>query len=128
MTSHVKVLGAIFLLLGAFGVIGGVLASAAFGLLTGIAGAAAEDPLGPAILGLTGLALTAILLVLSVPSVICGWGLLKFRPWARILAIVLAAISLVFFPYGTIVGVYALWVLLRKDTESVFEGAPGGAP
>ena len=54
MASHVKVLGAIFLLLGAFGVIAGVLASAAFGLLTGVASATAEDPLGPTILGLTG--------------------------------------------------------------------------
>jgi len=94
VSTHVKVLAALFLGFGA---------------------------LGRAILGFTGLALTLSLLLASAPAIICGWGLLKFRPWARILAIVLGAVSLVAFPYGTVFGVYTLWVLLSKQTEAVFE-------
>jgi hypothetical protein len=122
VATHVKALGAIFLALGTAGVLAGILSSVAFGLLAGIAGVASDEALGSTILGLTGLALTILLLLVSAPAIVCGWGLLKFRSWARILAIVLAAISLVAFPYGTLFGIYALWVLLTKETEVVFVG------
>jgi len=64
------------------------------------------------------------ILVLSLPGLIAGFGLLTFKPWARILGIVLCAINLINIPFGTIFGAYGLWVLLNKDTERMF-GAPG---
>jgi len=123
VSTHVKVLAALFLGFGALGTVAAIFSSVAFSLLVGLAGASGEEgaPLGRAILGFTGLALTLSLLLASAPAIICGWGLLKFRPWARILAIVLGAVSLVAFPYGTVFGVYTLWVLLSKQTEAVFE-------
>ena len=123
MSTHVKVLGALFLAMGALGLLGALFSSVAFGLLAGVVGASGDEgaPLGSAVLGFTGLALTIALVLFSAPSIVCGWGLLKFRPWARILAIVLAAIALLGFPYGTVFGVYALWVLFSKGTEAMFE-------
>ena len=125
MSTHVKVLGGIFLAMGLVGLLGALFSSVAFGLLAGVVGASGDEgaPLGSAVLGFTGLALTIALVLFSAPSIVCGWGLLKFRPWARILAIVLAAIALLGFPYGTVFGVYALWVLFSKGTEAVFETA-----
>ena len=76
---------------------------------------------GIAALGLTGITLTIVLLVLSIPYIICGWGLLKLRPWSRILGIVLAAISLIRVPFGTIFGIYALIILFNKETEALFQ-------
>jgi hypothetical protein len=77
------------------------------------------------IIGLTGMMLVVFLLVLSLPGLIAGIGLLKFRPWARVLAIVVAVINLVHIPFGTIVGIYGLWVLFNKETERLFtETAP----
>ena len=64
-----------------------------------------------------------MLLALSLPGLIAGIGLLKFKSWARILGIVLCAICLIGIPFGTIFGVYGLWVLLTKDTERLFEPA-----
>jgi len=72
------------------------------------------------ILGLTGMALVTILVVTSVASLICGYGLLKRRRWARIFGIVLAAVELINFPIGTALGAYALWVLFNKETEAMF--------
>ena len=72
------------------------------------------------LVGLTGLAFTTYLVVTSSVSLLCGWGLLKRRRWARILGIILAAVSLIQFPFGTIVGAYALWVLFNKQTEAMF--------
>jgi hypothetical protein len=52
--------------------------------------------------------------------VITGIGLLRLRPWARIAGIVISIIGLKMIPFGTIVGVYGLWVLFSKDTERLF--------
>ena len=44
--------------------------------------------------------------------------------WNIILAIVLAALQLLGFPFGTIFGIYVLWVMLNKDTERLFSSTP----
>jgi hypothetical protein len=76
------------------------------------------------IIGLAGTALTVFLLLVSLPGLVAGVGLLKFRPWARILTIVLSVINLIHIPLGTVIGIYGLWVLLNKQTEPLFSGAP----
>jgi hypothetical protein len=49
---------------------------------------------------------------------------LYFKSWARIVGIVLSAVSLINIPIGTAVGAYGLWVLLNKETERLFDTAP----
>jgi hypothetical protein len=51
---------------------------------------------------------------------IAGWGLLTSQLWARILAIVLGAVSLVDIPFGTSIGIYTLWVLLPAESEAEY--------
>ena len=82
---------------------------------------------GAALLGLTGATLTAFALTMAAATLICGWGLLKTRRWARILAIVLAVGCLIDFPAGTVFGVYALWVMFNKKTEALFARGPAEA-
>ncbi len=38
-------------------------------------------------------------------------GLLNRRPWGRTVAIIVAILALVKFPFGTALGIYTLWVL-----------------
>ena len=127
MITHVKVLGVLYIALSALGVCATLLLAVAFGTASGIVGINA-DPHDAAIalpvIGVAGTALVVFLLVLSLPGVITGVGLLKMRPWARIVGIVLAAINLINIPFGTILGVYALWVLLNKETEQLFAAPP----
>jgi hypothetical protein len=53
---------------------------------------------------------------------ISGWGLLQQEKWARVLALVLAFISLFTnIPFGTALGVYTMWVLLPADSEREYE-------
>ena len=61
---------------------------------------------------------------LRCPGLAAGYGLLKFKPWARILGIVLSALNLINIPLGTMLGAYGLWVLFSSDTERLFDGAP----
>ncbi len=44
-------------------------------------------------------------------SVIAGWSLLTRRSWGRTLAIIVAILSLLKFPFGTALGIYTLWVM-----------------
>jgi hypothetical protein len=122
MDTHVKVLGAIQVASGAIGMLFALLLVFVFGGAAGIVGASGDPQAGIAvpIIGLTGMALITFLVILSLPSVIVGIGLLKRRPWARIAGIVISIMSLIMFPFGTVVGVYGLWVLFSKDTEPLF--------
>jgi hypothetical protein len=42
------------------------------------------------------------------------------RPWARHAALMLGSVDLVLLPYGTALGVYALWVLLSEGGKRLF--------
>jgi len=123
METHVKVLGVLYLALSAFGLLAAVFFMLAVGVAGGIVGTSA-DPHDAAIalpiIGLAGTTLVTFLLIVSLPGLIAGIGLLKFRSWARILAIVLSVINLIHIPFGTAVGIYGLWVLLNKQTEPLF--------
>ena len=53
----------------------------------------------------------------GILGIIAGWGLLERQPWARMLAIVLGVINLIHIPFGTLLGIYTLWVLLPAESE-----------
>ena len=131
METHVKVLGILYIAVSALSLIGALFLMLVFGGTAGIVGATA-DPSDAAIaipiLGIAGTALVALLMLLALPGLIAGWGLLSFKPWARILAIVLCVLNLINFPFGTVLGIYGLWVLLNKETERLFERAAARTP
>jgi hypothetical protein len=53
--------------------------------------------------------------LLSLVDVIAGIALLKGSRNARAVVIVLGALGLFSFPWGTLLGMYTLWALLRKQ-------------
>jgi hypothetical protein len=124
MTTHVKVLGVLYIALSALGICAALFVGLAFGTASGVVAANADADAAVAlpIIGLAGTALTAFLLAISLPGLIAGIGLLSYKPWARIVTIVLSAINLINIPFGTILGIYGLWVLLNKETEGLFSG------
>ena len=124
MDLHVKILAAFHIVFGLLGLMAALGVLVVFGGLAGAAGFAAESEpeawLAVPILSIIGSVLMLIVLTLSVPAIIGGWGLLKGKSWARILMIVLSALNLILIPIGTLLGIYGLWVLLSKDTELLF--------
>ncbi|MBI4875497.1 MAG: hypothetical protein HY822_12760 [Acidobacteria bacterium] len=76
------------------------------------------------IIGVAGGAIALLILVLSAPGIVVGFGLYRFSPWARVLGIVLSALDLLHVPIGTAIGVYGLWVLLNPRTEPLFRPRP----
>ena len=125
MDTHVRVLGVLNIALGVVGLIIAALMMIGVGGAAGIISASAEPEdaaLALPILSIVGGLVVAVVFAFSLPSVATGIGLLYFKPWARILGIVLSAIALLGFPWVTLLGIYGLWVLFNKDTERLFAG------
>lgn len=129
MKDHVRILGILHVVYGMLGILGGIIVMVIFGGLAGLVNIA--DKTGDAkvaipILGGIGAFVFLLLLALSLPGIIAGFGLLELRPWARILTIVLSALELMSVPLGTVLGVYGLWVLLSPGGEQLFrQPSPG---
>lgn len=62
-----------------------------------------------------------VLIVLSIPGIIAGIGLLKRKEWARILTLILSALDLVNFPLGTALGIYSIWALVQPEVIVEFK-------
>lgn len=120
MSTHLKVLGAIHLAFGLLGIVALVILLLIFaGGFTFLNFHTQTDaPLWLA--GIIGTVFAFITLVASLPSILCGYGLLRRFPWARIVGIVLSILYLVEFPFGTALGIYGLWVLFHMETPPLF--------
>ena len=120
--QHVSILGWLFIVGNALFLL---IAGFVFTLLTGL-GQTVSDPEARAILPLVGSTVGLLLALLSLPGLAAGYGLLTRKPWARVLAIVMAVLGLLNFPVGTAIGIYALWVLLQTSSANYFETGPHG--
>jgi len=63
------------------------------------------------------------ILVLAKAAIgfVAGRGLLHADAWGRVTALVLAFISLINFPFGTVIGIYTLWVLLPGQSQLEYD-------
>ena len=57
-----------------------------------------------------------------IAYVLAGYGLLKYKSWARILAIILAILNLILFPIGTALGIYTLVIMFNEEVKALFKG------
>jgi hypothetical protein len=123
MQTHVKVLGVFFIALSVLGLCAAIFFLVGIGAAASIVGANADAhdaAVAVPIIGIAGTAFVMFIFLISIPGLVVGIGLLKFRPWARIVGIVLCAINLINIPFGTLLGIYGLWVLLNSSTEPLF--------
>lgn len=67
-----------------------------------------------------GILVGIIFVLIALPSLLAGYGLLKRYEWGRVLAFVMSIIHLFSFPIGTAVGGYTLWVLTREEARREF--------
>lgn len=62
-----------------------------------------------------------IMFILTIIYIVVGWGLWTLKSWARLAAIILAIISLISFPIGTILGIIILWYLFKPEIKAAFQ-------
>ena len=120
MPAHVDFLGVLFIIWGVLTTLVGFST-----LALGVAAAAmvASRGSGQLAAGVTAAAFTTlafIAIVWGVVHVVVGVPLRRRYPWARLVALMLGSVDLLLLPYGTALGVYALWVLLNEKGKEAF--------
>lgn len=120
MQQHVKIVAILSIIFGAcLALVGALIFTILFG-----AGAISGDEDAMLATGAVGTIVGGFFVVLSLPAILGGIGLLKYRNWARILILIVAVLSVLNFPIGTAYGVYALYVLLNNEAQPLFAAAP----
>jgi hypothetical protein len=120
MEKHVTLVGALHIGYGAFHVLCALFASLFIvggGLLGGLI---AEEKF---VIGITFFIATTVavwVILVSVPSIVGGIGLLRYKSWARYVVLVVSVLILLNVPLGTGVGAYSIWVLVQDETGKLF--------
>lgn len=126
MKTHIKIVAVLHIAAGVLGLLAAGILFAVFGTVTGLV-AWNEEPGAATIVGIVAMAIIGLVMVLSIPDIVAGWGLLSGRSWARVLMLILGALHLFNFPFGTALGIYTLWAILRPEQPQLAGSAPHAA-
>ncbi len=121
LAAHLRLLGIFWIIMGALIALG-ALALLTMGSFAGMFMRGPDIPVparlvGPMVLWIAGIIVAASAAV----TIAAGYGLMKVRPWARVLAIVLAFLALLHIPFGTALGIYTLVILLPGEAGQEYE-------
>ena len=120
MNKHVTILGILFISFSCLLCVGGIV----FHVVVPMAGNISGNDVAIRITSIVGNTLGTLLVVISMPGIIGGIGLLKRKYWARMLILVLCFLSLLSIPFGTALGIYGIWILLKSETVEIFNPTP----
>ena len=130
MSSHVNFVGVLFIVWGLLTAIIGLSTLAlCIGAVTLITAGSPGGSDGSRQLaaGLTAAVFTALALIAilwGAAHVAVGVPLRRHTPRARLVALMLGSVDLLLLPYGTALGIYALWVLLNEQGKALFANEP----
>lgn len=122
MLTHLRIVAVAVLLCGILLFVAALVSLGLFGGLAAVvrqSGDAGADA-GAWLLNAAGVTIAASALLVALPVAAAGIGLWRRRPWARLIGIGAAALWLVWVPWGTVAGAYALWVLFSDRTRPLF--------
>jgi hypothetical protein len=112
---HIKILGILYMISGILAVFGGI----SILLLFAVGGILAGEVRALPLLAAMATVLGSLLLTIGIAKLICGCGLLARKKWSRVFAIIMAIIGLINIPFGTALGIYALWILFKPEAEQL---------
>ena len=125
MTRHVEFLSTLYVAWGAIfalvAVAGLTLAGGAFAIAESAGPVRFSSDMAARLTGVTITIVALIALVWSILHIVVGRQMKKLRPSARLMALGLALGNLIVFPFGTALGSYALWALLKDEGRRLFE-------
>lgn len=118
METNIKVVGWLHIVMSIFW----LLAGAALLIIIVGAGLISGESDAIIITGIVGILIGGLMTLLAIPGIIAGVGLLRFKSWARVLALILAVLKLPGFPLGTVLSLYTIFSLVNHDAGKVFSG------
>jgi hypothetical protein len=127
MRLHLDVLGWLHIIWGAFAALAGAsLGILALGTYLALDNAGSVGRSELAAIGVY-LICGGVLVMFGAVMMLIGRALHRRRPVGRVAALVSSIPNLVIVPFGTALGVYALWALLNDDARREFGRPPRGA-
>jgi hypothetical protein len=128
MRDHVRILGILNIVWGGLIVLASGILLLLFGGIAGFLGLSSgnDSVMAAPIMALIGFCIAFLVLLVGLPGIIGGWGLLHYKGWGRIVIIIVSILHLPTIPIGTALGVYGIWVLFNRETERLFQ--TGGQP
>jgi hypothetical protein len=115
---HLDLLSLLFVVSGLLaGLVALALVALGFGAMALIGGQTADMAAGFA--AAVFLVLAIILLAYAGACMAAGRGLRRRQMWARFVGLLLSLINLFIVPFGTALGIYAFWVLLRQRSREL---------
>ena len=131
MKRHVDFLSTLYVTWGALfalvAVAGFALAGGAFAIAQSTGPVHFGSEMAARLTGVTISIIALIALVWAILHLFVGRQLKKYRPSARLLTLGLAIGNLILFPFGTALGGYALWTLLKDEGRRLFEPETSGS-
>jgi len=123
MKQHVTIVGALHIGYAVWGVLWAVIV---FMIMLGIGMVAiVDDETTRVILTTVGCIVPGLLAAFAIPGFVGGIGVLRLRPWARYMVLVLSVLALFSIPIGTAIGIYSIWVLAQDETAQLFASGDG---
>jgi hypothetical protein len=126
IAGPVKVIGIIYAVFAVMSLFGVLTMAAMGGLL--MQGALHSSDGSPVFAGSFMMMIAVIVLLTAVLNGVTAYGLLARKSWGRILAIIVSIVSLLSIPFGTVLGGFALYFLLRQGAEQDYARLTLGQP
>jgi len=123
MRPHLHLLGILQLVWGGIGLL---LGASALLLAIGALAIGVSAPQARMVAGITAGSFVVFAIALLAGGGVNLWAgsaLRRVRPAGRTATLWLAVLNLFVLPFGTALGIYALWVLLHNESRGVFLGA-----
>jgi hypothetical protein len=117
MDTHVRILGWLWIIFGVLGILGAL----CLGVTIAGGGLISQDQTAILVTSIVGVVCGGLFFLGNALNIIAGVGLLKYKSWARILAIILGIVNLFGFPIGTALGIYTFWAMFNEETKQLFE-------
>ncbi len=125
MDIHRRILGILYLLSGLLGIFSLVIASVilAIGYMTAVDEIEEFFALPEPVQWVIMVTIATLVLLISIPSVIIGLGLLYHKKWAENASLVLGCIYLFLPALGTLLGIYTIIIAFVRSEEKKKETA-----
>lgn len=125
MDTHINLCAGLHIVLGILGVMMGIifiLGVLGVSLIIGLNASPADASTAIPIVGIAGFFISGIMMFTPLLGLAAGIGIYKRDFWGRVLGIIVAVLYLpAFFPFGILLSVYTLWVLLSSETSLFFQ-------
>ena len=130
MSPQLDFLGVLFIVWGLLTTLVGVstlaLGVGAFALIASAGRGGSSSQVAASLTAALFTTLAIVAIFWGAAHIIAGVPLRRRRSWARILALTLGSVDLVLLPFGTALGVYALWALIHDDSKPLFDREASG--